>query len=105
MNIAEYWISQAQEKAQCKSKRQLAQKLGVNSAIMTDVKNGKTRMPPHACKAIAEITGEDYPTILLSIMADKAKDQEERAALFQLIQRANPEAYASLSKASECLLC
>ncbi len=105
MNVAEYWINQAQEKTQCKSTRQLARLIEVNAGLIADIKKGRTRMPFEMCQKIAAITEADEATILVSIMADKAKDQEERAALFQLIQRANPEAYANLSKASECLLC
>jgi transcriptional regulator with XRE-family HTH domain len=105
MNVAEYWINQAQEKAHCKSTRQLSLLIGTHTSLISDIKQGRTRMPFHMCQKIAAITGADEAAILISIMADKAKDQEERAALFQLIQRANPETYANLSKASECLLC
>lgn len=105
MNVAEYWINQAIEVGKYKNEGQLAAKINISRGLMGNIKKGVTRMPPHACKVIAEITGEDQGIILLSIMADRAKDQEERAALFQVIQRANPQAYDSLAKASECILC
>jgi hypothetical protein len=50
-----------------------------------DSKHGRTRIPPHASKKIAQIVGVPYPYVLASIASDQAKDDDEKAAWMALI--------------------
>lgn len=105
MNVAEFWIKKAMETTGSKSERQLAERIGALPGLMSDIKKGRTRMPPSMCQKIADVTGDDFGTILLSIMADKAKDESERQALFGMIERANPTGFQNLKGSVHCILC
>lgn len=84
MTAANYWISKVKE-ATGMTEPQIAIEVGTSQGTLGDAKKGRTRLPPHVSKRLAEILSIPYPYLLASIASDKAKDEEEKAAWLALI--------------------
>lgn len=90
MGIAEYWINRAKKAKGYESDNQIAKDIGINSGILSRIKNKEKRMSPNVCEYVSDATGCSYALVMFSIMADKSADERDREAFFEIIERAYP---------------